>query len=55
MAAQTLKRLHALRDTITEICSISGTPGLSYGILHGGQILQTGNFGYADVDTSSPR
>ncbi|KAL8946655.1 MAG: hypothetical protein Q9222_006977 [Ikaeria aurantiellina] len=54
MAAQTLQRLYDLRDTINQICTISGTPGLSYGVLHEGQILQRANFGYADVEAQMP-
>ncbi|KAL8834796.1 MAG: hypothetical protein Q9170_003592 [Blastenia crenularia] len=54
MAAQAIKKLQGLRDTITEICTISGTPGLSYGVLHADQILQTDNFGYADVEAQTP-
>lgn len=54
MAAQTLKRLNGLRDTITEICSISGTPGLSFGVLHEDHVLQTENFGYADIEAQIP-
>ncbi|CAO1605067.1 hypothetical protein XANCAGTX0491_008601 [Xanthoria calcicola] len=54
MAAQALKRLNDLRDTITEICSISGTPGLSFGVLHEDQVLQTENFGYVDIEAQIP-
>ncbi|KAI4222458.1 MAG: hypothetical protein L6R36_006142 [Xanthoria steineri] len=54
MAAQALKRLNGLRDTITEICSISGTPGLSFGVLHEDHVLHTENFGYADIEAQIP-
>lgn len=54
MTLPALTRLQSLQTTITEICIISGTPGLSYGVLHEGQVLHTGNFGYRDVETRSP-
>ena len=38
--------LAKLGETIAEICTISGTAGLSYGVLHEGQVLHTGNNGY---------
>lgn len=50
MASSALKRLQGLNATIAEICSISGTPGLSYGVLHEGQVLHKGNFGYSDLE-----
>ena len=50
MAALALERLRKLDLTITEICKISGTPGLSYGVLHEGQVLHTGNYGFSDIE-----
>lgn len=54
MASSALKRLQGLNATIAEICSISGTPGLSYGVLHEGQVLYKGNFGYSDLEAQLP-
>lgn len=54
MASPALARLEGLHTTIAEICTISGAPGLSYGVLHEGQVLHTGNFGYRDVEARSP-
>ena len=46
--------LAKLEQMIAEICAISGTPGLSYGVLHEGQVLHTGNYGYRDVENRLP-
>jgi CubicO group peptidase (beta-lactamase class C family) len=46
--------LRHLSTTISEIGAISGAPGLSYGVLHNGQLLYTENFGYSDVDARTP-
>lgn len=54
MASSASKRLQGLHATIAELCAISGTPGLSYGVLHEGQILHTGNFGYSDLEARLP-
>lgn len=54
MASSALERLQGLNVTIAEICSISGTPGLSYGVLHEGQVLYKGNFGYSDLEAQLP-
>ncbi|MCJ1234674.1 hypothetical protein MMC14_002637 [Varicellaria rhodocarpa] len=51
MALQRLQNLHA---TITEICTISGIPGLSYGVIHNGEVLPKENFGYGDLDSRTP-
>lgn len=48
------KRMQDLEEAITEICAFSGTPGLSYGVLHENEVLQTRNFGYADVQARIP-
>ncbi len=42
--------LQALGSVITQICSISGTPGLSLGVLHNGEVIHQANFGFRDVD-----
>ncbi|MCJ1394889.1 hypothetical protein MMC18_007769 [Xylographa bjoerkii] len=50
MASPALKRLRNLHSAIAEICEISGTPGLSYGVVHEGHVLHTDNFGFADIE-----
>ena len=45
-----VESLRALNSAITRICSISGTPGVSVGVLHHGNIIHTANFGYRDVE-----
>ena len=50
MATLALTKLQGVEATIAEVCAISGTPGLSYGVLHEGRILHTGNFGHRDVE-----
>ena len=54
MATLALTKLQGVEATIAEICAISGTPGLSYGVLHEGRILHTGNFGHRDVEAQLP-
>lgn len=54
MTALALTKLQGLEATIAEICAISGTPGLSYGVLHQGRVLHTGNFGFRDVEAQLP-
>ena len=54
MATLALTRLQGIEATIAEICAISGTPGLSYGVLHEGRVLHTGNFGHRDVEAQLP-
>ena len=54
MASSAPKRLQGLNTTIAEICAICGTPGLSYGVLHEGQVLHTDNFGHRDVEAQLP-
>ncbi|KAL8657088.1 MAG: hypothetical protein Q9226_002263 [Calogaya cf. arnoldii] len=43
-------RLKSLRPTIDEICRISGTPGVSLGVLHKNEVIHIDNFGYRDVE-----
>lgn len=43
-------RLEALGPLITQICDITGTPGVSLGVLHHGQILHTASYGFQDVE-----
>ncbi len=54
MALLELKRLQGLHEEFAAICTISGTPGLSYGVLHEDQILHKDNFAYADVQAQLP-
>ncbi|KAF6229947.1 hypothetical protein HO133_004284 [Letharia lupina] len=42
--------LRALSSAITRISNISGTPGVSVGVLHHGEVVHTANFGYRDVE-----
>ena len=51
--ASLIERLQALTPTILEICRISGTPGLSLGVLHQGEVNYTNNFGYRNVATKT--
>ncbi|KAL8741689.1 MAG: hypothetical protein Q9190_005729 [Brigantiaea leucoxantha] len=50
LTSRLVTRLEALRNIITQICSISGTPGLSLGVLHNGEIIHSANFGYRDIE-----
>lgn len=52
--ALALTRLLDVEATIAEICAVSGTPGLSYGVLHEGRVLHTGNFGHRNVEAQLP-
>lgn len=36
------------------MCGTSGTPGLSYGVLHDGELLYKHNYGYRDVEAQLP-
>lgn len=45
-----LSRLQALGPAITQICEISGTPGVSVGVLHHGEVIHTAAYGYRDVE-----
>lgn len=46
--------LQVLGSVIPEICQISGTPSTSIGVLHGGKLIYTRNYGYRDVDAKFP-
>ena len=50
MASSALQRLRGLETTLADICAISGTPGLSFGVLHEDQVLHTANLGHRDVE-----
>lgn len=43
-------RLESLTPTIKEICSISGIPGVSIGVLHNQQVVYTKGFGFQDIE-----
>ncbi|KAL8834456.1 MAG: hypothetical protein Q9176_007480 [Flavoplaca citrina] len=48
------QRLEATGPIIEKILSLSGTVGLSYGVLHKGKILHTRNFGFRDHNKKLP-
>lgn len=43
-------RLKALGPTIVEICRVSGTAGVSLGVLHKNEMIHIENYGYRDVE-----
>ena len=43
-------RMQSLRPAISELLEASGSPGLSLGVLHHGQIIQTAHFGRRNID-----
>ena len=43
-------RLVLLGPTIVEICKLSGTPGVSVGVLHHNEVIHIENFGFRDVE-----
>ncbi|CRG87958.1 hypothetical protein PISL3812_04980 [Talaromyces islandicus] len=45
-----LELLHLLSPTIEKICESSGTPALSLGVLHHGDVLFRDNFGFRDIE-----
>jgi CubicO group peptidase (beta-lactamase class C family) len=47
-------RFTALGRIITDICSISGIPGVSLGVLHNDEVVYKASFGYADVEKRVP-
>ena len=48
-----VQKMQILRLTIATICEISGTPGLSYGVVHNGELLHTDNIGYSNIVTKT--
>lgn len=54
VAAELNSRLLALRPKVKEICRISGTTGVSVGVLHRGELLMTEHFGYRNVEKKLP-
>lgn len=49
-----VSRFTGIKPMIEEILSVSGVVGLSYGILHQGQIIHTESFGYRDYEQKLP-
>ncbi|KAI0112037.1 putative D-aminoacylase [Nemania sp. FL0031] len=49
-----LGSLQALGPVISQICETAGTPGLSLGVLHHGEVIHQANFGFRDVDARLP-
>jgi CubicO group peptidase (beta-lactamase class C family) len=49
-----IQNLRNLRPMIEEICSVSGSAGVSVGILHHGKPVFTDNFGFRDVEARIP-
>ena len=43
-------KLKSLGPTIVEICRVSGTPGVSLGVLHKDEVIHIENYGYRDVE-----
>lgn len=48
------KRLEALKPTIKMIMGITGTAGLSIGVMHHNRIIYRGNFGFRHVEQKLP-
>ncbi|KIW70018.1 hypothetical protein PV04_02329 [Phialophora macrospora] len=48
------QRLHEVQPLISQICSITGAPGLSWGVQHADDIPMYGNIGYRDVEQKLP-
>ena len=49
-----IDRLQALAPIISRICAISGTPGVSLGVLHHNEVIHTAGFGYRDISRGLP-
>ena len=49
-----VKRLEALGPRITEMMALAGTPDVSLGMLHHGEVLYKANFGYRNVEGKKP-
>ena len=45
-----VSRLVGIKPVIEDIMSISGAVGLSYGIIHHGQVLHTASFGFRNYE-----
>ena len=49
-----VKRLTSLRPTIEEMMALTGTAGLTYGVVHHRDIIHTENFGFRNVEEKLP-
>lgn len=49
-----VSRLKGIRPTIEEILSIAGSVGLSYGVVHNGNMVHVDNFGYRNLEEKLP-
>jgi CubicO group peptidase (beta-lactamase class C family) len=49
-----VKRLNSIRLVIEQILLISGTVGLSYGVLYHRKVAHTASFGYRDHEKKLP-
>jgi CubicO group peptidase (beta-lactamase class C family) len=49
-----VKKIHNLRPVISELLDISGSPGLSIGVLHHGEVIYTNHHGRKDVAKVEP-
>lgn len=47
-------RLIAARPAIQQILAAAGTVGLSYGVVHGGEVVHVDNFGFRDYEQKLP-
>lgn len=47
-------RLQVASLAIPRICALSGTPGVSVGVLHHNEVIYTEGFGYRDVEAKLP-
>lgn len=47
----TTERLEKLESIIMEICKVSASPGVSLGVLHGGEVIHLANFGYLNIES----
>ncbi|OAA43582.1 Beta-lactamase/transpeptidase-like protein [Cordyceps fumosorosea ARSEF 2679] len=46
--------LASLSSNITEICRVSGIPGVSLGVIDNGEIVYNASYGYCDVENQIP-
>lgn len=49
-----LNKWSALLPIIRDICSISGIPGVSLGIVENNKTVYTASLGYADIERKTP-
>lgn len=46
--------LAAVGPLLQQICNITGTPGLSVGVLHDGEVIHTANYGFRNLENQLP-